>query len=330
MNPEDRPTEDYLSFIKDKHERLFNTPDEVSAPLIKKATGSDFVSKERIIKGEANEVYSVTTSSGEEVILRICHNDSLGFEDEKWAIEASEKAGVPVPKVLLTENVALADKKICISIESKLPGIPLNELRQNLSEEEKKDLGRQAGEILSKINSVKMDGFGRIKKDGKWNYGSIQEVLLRKYLSKDKILAIAKEIDFDTEIIEKAFAILEEGAKKFPVIQPRLIHNDFAPKHLLIENNKIVGVLDFETAEGGDPVREFARWEFFSTNSFPTQYLIDGYADKTLFTDDFENRMHLWMVYLGILHITYYHREKNQSGLTMAKESLARDIQYFS
>ncbi len=325
MQNNDKPLSEYQLFVKDKHERLFNAPEEIINAAIEKATGSKIISKERIIKGEANEVHSVNTEDGQRVIIRISHGDEPAFEREQWAIERSVEAGVLAPYVLLVDQAYDGEKSLALSVETQLRGIPMNELDDLLNPENKDlldDLLRQAGQVLSAINSVKVAGFGELDKEGKGIYATVQEALLNEYVAGSELFEILDKVGLDPAVSTKALDILKKGASTYPPIQPRLTHNDFGPKHLLIDNNKISGVIDFENADGGDPVKEFARWKFYFDDKYPLDTLMQGYSDKGIFSEDFEQRLQLWMIHWSLAGLHYYYKEKNTIGIKLAKRKL--------
>jgi aminoglycoside phosphotransferase (APT) family kinase protein len=324
----DPTSSEYQQFINAKHERLFNTPHEIIEQAVQKATGSALLSKYRIVKGEANEVYAVTTAPGKEVIVRISHGEEDNFEREKWAITAAKEFGVPAPDVFLVDKANVNGKSIGICIESKLPGVSFKELSEQklITPDEESSLLVQAGGILSKIHSVKVDGFGIIDSTGKGKHKSVQDVLLDPELPESKLLKAAKKADIDESVVAKAFDKLKAGAATYPIIEPRLLHNDFGPKHLLIDKGRIVGVLDFENAGAGDPVQEFARWQFFYQEEYDMEQLRKGYAGKSIFGPDFEQRLNLWRIYWGIQSLNYYVDEQNQSGMRLTKDRLTKDV----
>ena len=46
-----------------------------------------------------------------------------------------------------------------------------------------------------------------------------------------------------------------------PAPRPSLAHSDWLPKHLLIDDGAIVGVIDWERAGSASPAFDLARWE---------------------------------------------------------------------
>ena len=117
-NMADENPSDYQAFIRAKHEQYLNAPIEVLEEAINRATGDNVISRDRIIKGEVNEVHDVNTSAGP-VILRVhpLENDSARFKSERWAIEKCAQAGVPVPKVLYVGVIENMDESFEVTVE---------------------------------------------------------------------------------------------------------------------------------------------------------------------------------------------------------------------
>src|SRR3989338_1687701 len=153
----------YKEYLASMHGKLV-TSDEAISNIIQEGTKKEIKEKKRIIAGE---VYDITLTDDTHVILRISKHKA-DFLQEKWAIEKVEKLGVPVPKIILIKNFDKEGKTACLM--EKIEGEPLergNINFDNLDEELRRKLINQAGEILSKIHSVKTRGFGWIIGDGK-------------------------------------------------------------------------------------------------------------------------------------------------------------------
>jgi aminoglycoside phosphotransferase (APT) family kinase protein len=328
------PIIDYATFIKEKHERLFNTPFEVIDEAIHKATGSRIANKDRIIKGESNEVHSIETKDGQEVIIRIGHSDwaKESFEREKWALEECAKVGVPVPTVLYMETTELDGKPLSISIENKIAGTPLNEI-EDISEPENKarleELIQKSGQILTKIHSIKTTWFDDLDANGIGEKTTPAETLSGDWVQPDNIMKVAERTNLDSKVALRALEILENERVKYQIDTPSLVHSDYAPKHIMIDGNEITGIIDFENAKSGDPVRDLAYWDFFQTSDFPFEALKAGYENKTIFDSDFERKVAMWKIFFGLNNLSYYDTEKNQGGIVHCKKSLIRDIKLF-
>ncbi len=316
--------------IKKDEKRHFDTPIEFVDNYIENESGSSVVEKKKIEKGVANEVYLIKNKSGQEFISRISLNkDNNRFEEEKWSIEQCKDAGVPVPEVLLTDKIDIKDKIYNICIESKLPGVALYE-EYNLTEEEKNKILNQVGQILSQIHSVPIDGFGKFDKNGKGEFSSVEDILKDPYIRDEKMLNIAKEISLDEEIIKKALEIVKNGSALCSKVKPKLVHNDFVPKHILIENKEITGIIDFEIAVGGDPVIDLARWHILHQNIYNVEEIIKGYENQEVFQGNYDKRFNLWRIYLVLMDLAFQYQEKNQQFVEFNKQELINDVTYYN
>ena len=326
--------------IKENQERYNTDSNDIDQAILSLAN-SPVVKKDRINKGRAHEVYSVQTESGKELILRISQDklvDGLNkFEVEKWCLEKCSEAGIPVPEVLALNTLETSEKKKEICLESKLPGESLDVLLPAISDDQRKQIFSQAGKILSKIHSIPVSGFGLLDKDGKGEFSSIQEMLGDQYISPEKMNAIAEKVSLDKNIVSKAYDALENATSDYSSdFQPKLLHNDYEPKHILVHEGNISGILDFELARGGDPVMDLARWHFFFKDKYSTEELLQknnpesGYSNKEIFKDNFDRKFNLWRIYLGLMHLAYCSDINDQVGIDFSKKELADDVYWYA
>jgi aminoglycoside phosphotransferase (APT) family kinase protein len=220
-----------------KHER-WNTSTETLQKILLKVSESPITESHKITLGESNEVFSVTTEDNTEYIVRIFHGEDTKFEKEQWVIEECRKVGIPVPEVLLIDSIMVDSKPLEVSVLSKLPGIPLNQIPNITTPEAQAELItllHQIGEILAKIHSIEMRGYGRINKEHHGQHETIEDLLgeVKAYLEKIITPALLHKLE-DLEAVKIAFEILKRESTTLQTSSPRLIHNDFAPAHILI------------------------------------------------------------------------------------------------
>lgn len=309
----------YRDYIKEKHAK-FNTQDFLINEEVKKATGSEPVSKKKLMLGEVNEVYDIATKSGQQVIVRISRDKHNGLEKEEKGIELVKKVGVPVPEVLLVETVKSDDgRDLTFSIENKIEGVPMFDLIKISNIGKIKRLTIESGKILSQIHSV---NFPEEKESWK-------DYILKVKLKREKIVNAARKANLKTELISRSLKIIEENGSFFDIKEKSLIHGDFGPEHFLVKDNHIVGVIDFENCRNGDPIFDFAWINFFYETKITLNWLIEGYKNKSIFDENFEKKLHLYKLYLGLDLLDYYVSENNQSGTDHTKERLEMELRYF-
>lgn len=320
------------TFRRLKHEKM-NTPTEIINGIVSKATNSTVVNINRIINGETNEVYDVLIESGDNVIVRINHGEENKLEKEQWAIAQCEKAGVPVPHVFLVEDIEVDSKILHICVESKIPGVGLDHVSDILTPEKTLELSnllKQVGGVLSGIHSVPTNGFGVLDKDGNGKFASVAELISGNlYIRKEKILPALNDRPKDLEIVLKAYEILEREAKNYPLSSACLIHNDISPQHILVDGEKVSGVIDLEAATGGDPILEFARWDFKYGKEFPLEYILAGYENKEVLSGDFERKLNFWKIYRSFVSLRYCIKNNKREGIDKSIRGIKEASNYF-
>ncbi len=331
---DEKKKSDYQKFLDEKHSK-FQTPQSIIDEAVLKLSGKKIETQEKIIKGEVNEVYDIKTKNGTELIVRIGRGDEIekSFAREKFALEECHKVGVPVPQVLSMQSLEVDGAMLCICIENKLPGIPMKEYRDWKDPANKDELYRlmtKAGEVLSRIHSIRVKGFGHLNTDWEGEYKSvIQRVESDDEISEDKMIEVAVRNNFDKQIVIRALQILKTQWPKHPVTETRLLHRDYGIKHIMIDKGEITGILDFQNAEGGDRAMDFGWWDFWNQDRHPLQFLMDGYPDKKLFEGDFEIKKNLWIIYLGLSCLGYFDKDENVGNVEFCKERLVESIKLF-
>lgn len=326
-NPKEKTNQDpYRKYLEKKHGG-FNTPGELVEMIAEKATGSRPIKRSRIIEGEVNEVYDVITEDKQDVVVRISRHGAANFETEERVIRMALMVGVPAPKVLLIEEASSGSEKLTFCVEEKIEGGSLRKLMGTMDKSTLKSIISEAGGTLSKINSVTVERFGRL--NGSVIFKNWSDYIFSLENRKDRIIEAGKLIGIESDTINEVFKLLRENGKMFQIKEPKLLHGDFGPKHLLIRDNHIVGVLDFEDAMGGDPVYDLARISYFNYDVFPIDWLKEGYGKKDLFDDNFDLKMKLYRLQMGLGFIDYYNSEKNESGINYTKDRLIADLESF-
>ena len=316
----------YQKYLEKKHSS-FQTPEELIEAVVKKATGSEPTLINRIIAGEVNEVYGVTTQDNKDVIVRISRQAKNNFETEEKVIRLARMAGVPAPKVLLIEEAYSGPQNLTFCVEGKIEGEPLLSLMGSMDKSAFKSIASEAGEILSKIHGIVVDKYG--PQDGSRFFETWGDYIFNIEKRRLGITTAANLMGIESGLISESFKLLWENKEMFQINKAHLLHGDFSPKHILIADGHVTGILDFEDAKGGDPVRDLARLNFFYGDSFPIEWLKAGYQNKDIFDKNFDLKMKLYRLHLGLDLLGYYESEKNRAGLIHTKERFIKELENF-
>lgn len=229
--------------------------------------GSRWKSVEPVDKGwSSDKKYRIETFSGETLLLRL--SDMEKYDEKKreyQVIEKYSKLGFAM-SMPVEFGVCCEGQKVYMLL-TWVEGCDLETKLPQLSEREQYMMGRQAGEILRKIHSVRVepeDMPTQTKKERKlYQLSRYEESNLR--------------IEDDEIAIQYVKDNIDQIWRQPPVYQ----HGDFHPGNLIYREDGTIGVIDFNRWEIGDPYEEFYKLESFGVElSIPYCIgQIDAYFD---------------------------------------------------
>jgi len=233
----------------------------------------------RLFQGEVNEVYDVELTDGLAVIVRISKSSTAVFGRERWAIEHCAAKSIPVPEILSVSKHGEEPDQIEACIQKKVKGRVLS-----LYEGNRRDRSRiagQCGEWLREMHSIKTTGFGYLNSKGCGTFSSARDEAA-EYLSLESgLFAAADAYGFEHSILINSLAFVVQTIES-RTVEPRLIHNDFEPKHIIVGRHKAKAIIDFGEASGGDPINDLVRFSFCETDPVRFRDVLAGYGDCDL------------------------------------------------
>lgn len=220
--------------------------------------GQRIASARLLAGGYSNENSRITMADGGEyVVRRYLQTNSCAVEA---ALSARLAGIVPVAEVVAADPTgSLAGEPVLLS--GFLPGRPLGEVLENVTEPEAADLGRSAGRALAAIGSVTFAAAGFFS-DGSLQPGphdaeptSGIDVFVRRCLEQGN--AAGHLGDGEQQ------RLLQFAEAAVPALQAQrgsrqLVHADYNPKNLLAERRNgtwaVSAVLDWEFAFSSSPL----------------------------------------------------------------------------
>lgn len=195
----------------------------------------------------SSEVYKLTLVSGEAVYLKIPFNkDKLVRECTMLELL---KEVIPVPKVLdIWEG---DDSRVGALLLSAIPGLPCSRVTDP-------KLACQIGEVHARLHNVAMPAYGVYHSDG---FKPLRNNDWRLYIKNNfvKWQAINKNI-LNGALFEKCLIHFESLFAALPDSDgPRVVHMDFRPGNILVDDNKVMGIIDYESARGGASEIDFTK-----------------------------------------------------------------------
>lgn len=314
-------------WLHDRHDK-WATPQPLIDEYVKKACGSNITRSDRLIVGQDNEVYDVTTDNTQDLIVRISHKDDPRFEAERWALDAARQAGVPTPKVLLVEPAQYGTNDVTFCVEEKLPGVPLDVAIKEGDRRTEAAI-EMVGDILNKLHSVQVDGFGYLQPDGKGWPITFTSIMLDLNEQQTELSAAAKQWRVPAAWITQGLQLLNDNERLYDYHEPSLVHGDIGLPHILVDDGKVTGVIDMQECSGNHPVFDFVHWDAYWNDIVPTTKIMASYGNKDLFGGNYEPLFHLALLRQSLWMLMVHVDHENPHGITGFKDGIKRALRYF-
>jgi aminoglycoside phosphotransferase (APT) family kinase protein len=249
---------------------MATTPRQVIDSVVRSVCGHEVEQLVRLTGGGMNETYRVELAAAGSVVARIARQPVPWFTDEEHVMAQARAVGVPTPEVLGVEHVEHDGELLAFSIQRLLSGRSLDELAGELPAVDLERLVMDGGELLARVHSVVPDR--GIRHD-------LQP-------PDERSLARGAHIVEQTlgpsaaSVVERGAELLRRELAARPAPSLVLAHSDWLPKHLLIDDGAIVGVIDWERAGPASPAFDLALWEAFAGDRphHGSELLRRGYA----------------------------------------------------
>lgn len=238
----------------------------------------------RLSGGASQETWAFEVEAGEKsepLILRRApggtaaarSSEAITLAIEAALLDATDKAGVRVPGVrhVSPPGSVLGEAFVMKRVAGETLGRKI--LRDAEFETARTRLTQQCGEALARIHSVPLSGLPNLPTS-----------LGRNQI--DKYEAVYREFDLPRPVFELAFAWLKDNEPE--PADPVLVHGDFRLGNLIVDENGLAAVLDWELAHIGDPREDIAwlcvnSWRFGQTENRVGGFgqldeLLDAYA----------------------------------------------------
>jgi aminoglycoside phosphotransferase (APT) family kinase protein len=233
---------------------MATTPRQVIDSVVGSVCGHGVDQLVRLAAGGMNETYRVELAAAGSVVARIARQPVPWFTDEEHVMAQARAVGVPTAEVLGVEHVAHDGELLSFSIQRLLAGRSLDELAGELPAVDLERLVMDGGELLARVHSVVPDR------------GIRHEVQPPDERSLARGARIVEQTlgPSAASVVERGAEFLRREVAARPAPSLALAHSDWLPKHPLIADGAIVGVIDWERAGPASPAFDRALWEAFA------------------------------------------------------------------
>lgn len=253
----------------------FAAPAELIVDAVRAVTASPILALERIVHGEANEVYAISFERGADVILRIARRAEGLFEKEAWAIGRCRALGMAAPEVLSLQRREAGGEVLELCFLERLPGQRLSDSLA-MPRETLRQVVRQLGEQLSRMHAI---GPGELGAAARFFEHDTDDLLA----TQAEFVELGAAAGLDRRALERGFRRFEAVTTRGGAPPPRLTHNDIRACHVLVHDGRLSGIIDFGQVSLESPVNEFAKWAYWEEPALPVAWLREGYGDERLF-----------------------------------------------
>ena len=254
-------------------------------------------------EGWFNAAYQVRLADGREVILKIAppaNAEVMTYETNLMTTEVhsmrlvAQNPAIPVPAILAFDT----DHDVCDSdyfFMEKLGGDNLERIKDALLPEQRAQIDRRIGAIIREVNrftgaTFGYDGNPALRADT-WREAFIKIV--------ESVLAdgARKQADYGYPVEDIRAALLKHAPALEAVTTPCLVHWDAWDPNFFVQDDEVIGLIDFERALWADPLMEA---QFRALTYAGISESMQGYG-KTTFTLDERVRCNLYTLHLALV-----------------------------
>jgi len=244
--------------------------------------------------GNENARAFLFASNDKEYVIKLDSHDE-DFRKDKYAFEHFSSRELIIPKVFKQGKI---ENDLYFSISLKIDGNILNSLNLN----ELNLVFPHLAKVLKKIHDADIS---QASGYGIWN---VADGNAPHQTWKDAILGIDKSSYFNWEklfmegiyekdLFDKAYSQISDLAK-FLNEDRSLIHGDFGFNNVLVEAEKVTGVLDWALSRYGDFIYDIAYLAFWDDRLDYGKIFRKNYKDKNI--ENYDERMLCYMLHIGL------------------------------
>jgi aminoglycoside phosphotransferase (APT) family kinase protein len=299
--------------------------------VVKKIFPEDPVRVERVTEGVSTYVYRIIFQH-ETFYLRILPEEGASFVPEVTALTQLRQMQVKVPEIIYFEHYnEMLQRSVMVLAEVK--GGPISQFLF-LDEGERRDILREAGRDLARINHMIVEGFGWVKRDQSDMVGlqaqwPTHRAFAFEYWEAD-MAYLAMHVLQASEVVQ-----LERVRSKYDswldVEQGYLAHGDFDSTQIYQDNGQYTGIIDFGEIRGADCWYDLGHFHMRDGELLPFQLLpalVSGYREIGELPEDYEQRIRFTSLFINVrtLARSLHKRPPNQHTqhqLDVLREDLA-------
>lgn len=250
--------------------------------------------------GEMNTVFEIRCAPPTEPAIIKIYAEQWRWKQEKeiYIYRLLEQHGVgPVPRILHSQG---DDGPFghAYTIMTRLDGVPLSAVRDDLSEADLRSVYRQLGACLARVHRIAQSGFGYLTTHIHEPEPTNSAYMQRQF---DKKLAEFAALGGDPALHTAVeFRLIEQAGLFQHCAGAVLCHNDFHEGNVLVAKRPsgwtLTGFIDVENAIAADPLIDLAKTHYYAIHGDPAkgQAFHEGYGPLP---PDAQDRIEIYRLY---------------------------------
>ncbi|MFG1908243.1 phosphotransferase family protein [Kribbella sp. NPDC048928] len=237
---------------------------------------TDFASSAVPLTGGYGGQTFAVSAGGEDAVIKFYAKDP-GRAAVDAALLQLVRGLLPVPRVLELKREGSYEEPPYLLTE-RLPGVNLQVYLETATDEQRRTVGTQLGELLARLSGMPFLRPGMFRDDDlgvePFGLGDLAEYVAGLRLG----LTDAQRDGFAT-VIDEVDELLVDGVDRVC-----LVHSDFNPKNLLVdpETARITGLIDWEFAHAGSPYADLGNLLRFCEDQVLAGAVLDSLAPMAL------------------------------------------------
>lgn len=243
-----------------------------------------------------DKLYRVESADGSRKLLRVFDVREYGRKRDEFAIlQEMERLGVRCTRPLEIGELPGPRSTFGYMLLSYIDGSDAEEVLPALSPREQYQIGLEAGAELRSIHR-----FGAVP-EGLVAWHESKSAKHRKYVEQYQACGVRIKGD------ERILGFIERNLKWMERRPNGFQHDDFHVSNLIVADNRLAGVIDFNRFDWGDPEHDFVKVGMFSRGvSVPFSIgQIRGYFGEREPDEDFWSRYALYLAMTVISSVVW-------------------------
>lgn len=286
-------------------------PDSVRKRM-EAALGCSTLTAAPAVGGLTGRTFRVS-ADGQAWIARCEPADGMQLRRAARAQAMARSAGVRAPAVIASDFAPTDAASYVWMIEEHLPGEHWSE---EISSGAARALSFQLGEQLRALHAVPMEGYGLLSPSPYPMAATFSEWLEQQEADVPEALRLG---GLDAALLPDIRAVFER-LRALPSEGPRFGRGDKLGSNLLVEGDRLVGIVDWEWAAGCDAASHVSEWWFWHRRSGDLEAFLSGYRPES--PDLFRRRVDAHQVLAALVLIRVYHLFQDPAGVRSTADAL--------